>query len=1203
MSLTEPEIGNLELDGNPPEFAGEADSEPTDLIELYHNYLYIESLSANPNLDNIAAVLDKTMTLLDTMTSQLEKEFNEFTEVEDEVLVEAADTEARHLMIDFGESDQLFEGIGPAFEEGFTLEDATLWNAVTQDNNGGLSYSDGTSASGVRLNIGSKFVGLAEILWDFPPSPERLSGRMGLGPVALNLLGDNLSSDSLIPRPSHLVTVTENGEERQANSDLFVRIGGLGPGLFRVYALADSLTLFGQDTSRENVIALGVINPDGNLAGSKNFLLTTGDGDSPLESFAEGGVDRAGNYVVDFVAVEEGKDLLIASKSLPSSRGLLAGLEIVEVLPEISEFSATPSTIDLGGSSLLAWNTAFATKVEINRGIGTVEPNGSRRVAPQVSKRYTMTASNLSGSVTESVLVIVDGRKRRYQKLLNGLKKVSGVEKDIAGTLKDLAQAFRDENDERIDEAQDKLDDLLKKGSRILVSDEVLNNTAAIKDRETMSKAASAALNFTAATQALGREDEIGVLGQTQDLVARSHTATIGKWLNPNGSINTAKIGTLSSEESQKAAKELLDSAVDSTMVGNQNPAIRSDIVTAMINNSAVKTMEEFGINPATGAADLSNKSFEETRDFLGEMLNLRASLMNFENGDNDLTEEAAEKMLEKVMAELPNVPVSNWKRRAELLNAWRSAQFLGLNTVPPDPYFAELQTMTTEMNRQAGPSQRLTNVELQAMQLISTTLIDTNYSSFEERTLKALRGLRARVDGTWSSNRLGEAGKVARELRVLYGYWQLLRANGAGTTITGNLRPPVQVANLNTKVIDLSSNLSGKQRRALTRYQKVLKEMAGALRDDAGIDVNAEGLPVGEDNHEDDFRAALLDALYVNSQTLADQASTFASRLGALDPSELLLGLGLPGELRVDDVFGQIFYNRDTGFLEGSFGGRLTIPETQAFFEISEAAIANDGSFSFKAASAGPLPFGGIRVTAAIDAMNTLESGFSITGNGSMTIPGENGSPDQTFAVEVGYSQANARMFFNGAADGAPLRFTDNFVVFGAGTSLEVSTLEPFGKLVLNGDAGIFARGDLPAVPTRTDFFMYLDGAVFRFENDANGFDLALEEGNIRLPENVFSESLCPDNDTLTAVSGPAITLTESEPLLLRYDEDPGTVRFTGNLAIQDVGITIPDVDDFRVDVCSGNLVFDGDSIPAILNVNARGASTSGKHRGVPRH
>lgn len=74
-------------------------------------------------------------------------------------------------------------------------------------------------------------------------------------------------------------------------------------------------------------------------------------------------------------------------------------------LPEVASFTASPATLIRGGSTTLAWNVSGADQVSIS-GLGVVTGNNVS-VAPSESTSYTLTATNVSGSVTRTVSVVV----------------------------------------------------------------------------------------------------------------------------------------------------------------------------------------------------------------------------------------------------------------------------------------------------------------------------------------------------------------------------------------------------------------------------------------------------------------------------------------------------------------------------------------------------------------------------------------------------------------------------------------------------------------------------------------------------------------------------------------------------------------------------------------------------------------------------
>lgn len=68
--------------------------------------------------------------------------------------------------------------------------------------------------------------------------------------------------------------------------------------------------------------------------------------------------------------------------------------------------TASPTTVQRGGSVRLEWNTQNATEVSIDP-IGTVPLNGTRTLTPAASMTYTLTAKGPGGTVQESARVTV----------------------------------------------------------------------------------------------------------------------------------------------------------------------------------------------------------------------------------------------------------------------------------------------------------------------------------------------------------------------------------------------------------------------------------------------------------------------------------------------------------------------------------------------------------------------------------------------------------------------------------------------------------------------------------------------------------------------------------------------------------------------------------------------------------------------------
>ena len=76
--------------------------------------------------------------------------------------------------------------------------------------------------------------------------------------------------------------------------------------------------------------------------------------------------------------------------------------------PAVASFTAEPTSIQRGQSSTLRWEvTGSVTSVSIDNAIGAVQNTGNRRVFPNDSTTYTLTASGPGGNTTSSVTVSV----------------------------------------------------------------------------------------------------------------------------------------------------------------------------------------------------------------------------------------------------------------------------------------------------------------------------------------------------------------------------------------------------------------------------------------------------------------------------------------------------------------------------------------------------------------------------------------------------------------------------------------------------------------------------------------------------------------------------------------------------------------------------------------------------------------------------
>jgi hypothetical protein len=77
------------------------------------------------------------------------------------------------------------------------------------------------------------------------------------------------------------------------------------------------------------------------------------------------------------------------------------------VAPSIASFTATPSTIVAGASTVLSWVVSDATTVSIDNGVGVRPVTGTATVSPAATTAYTLTATGAGGQTAKNTTVTV----------------------------------------------------------------------------------------------------------------------------------------------------------------------------------------------------------------------------------------------------------------------------------------------------------------------------------------------------------------------------------------------------------------------------------------------------------------------------------------------------------------------------------------------------------------------------------------------------------------------------------------------------------------------------------------------------------------------------------------------------------------------------------------------------------------------------
>lgn len=83
-----------------------------------------------------------------------------------------------------------------------------------------------------------------------------------------------------------------------------------------------------------------------------------------------------------------------------------SSINVIRRLPAINSFKAEPEKIGIGKKTNLSWNVTGANLgVSIDQGVGNVPANGNASQSPVGTTRYTLNATNESGSITKTVII------------------------------------------------------------------------------------------------------------------------------------------------------------------------------------------------------------------------------------------------------------------------------------------------------------------------------------------------------------------------------------------------------------------------------------------------------------------------------------------------------------------------------------------------------------------------------------------------------------------------------------------------------------------------------------------------------------------------------------------------------------------------------------------------------------------------------
>lgn len=320
---------------------------------------------------------------------------------------------------------------------------------------------------------------------------------------------------------------------------------------------------------------------------------------------------------------------------------------------------------------------------------------------------------------------------------------------------------------------------------------------------------------------------------------------------------------------------------------------------------------------------------------------------------------------------------------------------------------------------------------------------------------------------------------------------------------------------------------------------------------------------------------------------------------LALLLPSARPLDVALPGDVRIDDVFGEVRYNRSTGLLAGSFGGSLTFPDIATNFTLTSLTLNNSGNITLNASASGPLPqLPGARLSGTISLAGQFGLGsagqpplvlqaFAGTGSGTATLP-----DGETFNGTISYNSATRVLELATTGTQLDLNLGDHFALLSGTAGLRFGGVGPgaypsSGRFDFGGTFGLLRKAT-PGVgqPLTVDHFhLAAVEALARLDVTSNAITVSLPQGKLRLPQAFSSPPVPPANTPPRA----EIAINTAQPPQIAFTLGAAdgnglkplqNVTFSGGVTFTNLGLAIPDfaaagARDFDGAFDFGNLTF----------------------------
>lgn len=334
-----------------------------------------------------------------------------------------------------------------------------------------------------------------------------------------------------------------------------------------------------------------------------------------------------------------------------------------------------------------------------------------------------------------------------------------------------------------------------------------------------------------------------------------------------------------------------------------------------------------------------------------------------------------------------------------------------------------------------------------------------------------------------------------------------------------------------------------------------------------------------------------------------ARSGMTLLQDMALLLPASRPLDVALPGDMRIDEVFGEISFDREIGLLSGRFGGRLAFPQIDAYFNLTELAVDNTGRLRIDASLASPLPVGGLAVSGTLAASGRFLLGppgqpsvaiqsLAAAGSGTVRLP-----DGRSFSAGVAFDAEARQLSFT--ASGANLGFSlgDHFALLDGTAALRFGGAGPggvpsSGQLEIGGTAGLLRLSAPPVgqLPAAANFHIVAENVLARLDVQPSSVTVALPQGRLLLPAMFSSPPATPGGAPQRA----SLSIPTSNFPRLVFGLGPADgnglkpltqVTFSGAIDFNQLGLALPGFSDVGARNFTGTLDFGN------LTLSANGA------------